>query len=248
MVRRWIRLSRYSAVISAADSRRTPPSIFAIMSLAWSLIGSSRSRIPLLALDHTHGLAFGSRDRSRGHDRELDAQAGRLPELLGGAPTERLDLGMIGGEAAAPGDQLGRRLDLDLEPGQGRRAIDDHLVVRRQLLDGEQGSFDLRGIEVDALDDEHVVRAALDARHPRRGAAAAAGLQAQGRDIAGAIANERHRALGQGGEDELPFPAGRERFSRHGIDDLRKEVIVGDMKTLARLAFAGDTGPDDLGE
>src|SRR5215467_10530758 len=103
MVRRWIRSSRYSGVISAADSRRTPRSIFAIMSLAWSLISPSlcrrastggapardgqpraplRLRIPLPALDHTHGLAFGSWDRSRRHDRELDAEAGRLAELL----------------------------------------------------------------------------------------------------------------------------------------------------------------------
>src|SRR6185295_7476365 len=125
MVRRWIRFSRYSADISAADSSRTPRSIFAIMSLAWSLIGSSRLRIPLPALDHTHRLALGSRDGAGGHDGELHAEAGRLPELLGGTPAKRGDLRMVGREAAAACDQLGRRLDLDLESRQGRRAVHD---------------------------------------------------------------------------------------------------------------------------
>src|SRR5215813_11537199 len=134
MVRRWIRFSRYSPVISAADSRRTPPSIFAIMSLAWSLIVSSRLRIPLPALDHTYRLAFGPRDRPRSHDGQLDAQARGLPELLGGAPPQRRDLRVVDGEVAAARDQRGRRLHLDLELRQGRRAIDDDLIVGRQLL------------------------------------------------------------------------------------------------------------------
>src|SRR3989442_4785742 len=135
MVRRWIRFSRYSAVISAADSRRTPRSIFAIMSLTWSLIGPSRPRIPLRALDHTHRLAFGSRDRARGYNRELDAQARRLPELFGGPPPERRDLRMIGGAASAPGDHHGRRLDPDPQPGPTGRPVAHPLVVRPQLVD-----------------------------------------------------------------------------------------------------------------
>src|SRR5437879_7380142 len=105
-----------------------PRSIFATMSLAWSLIGASRPRIPLPALDHTHRLAFGSRDRSRGHDRELDTQARGLPELLGGAAAERPDLRMDGDEAAAARDHLGCGLHLDLEPRQGRCAGDNELV------------------------------------------------------------------------------------------------------------------------
>src|SRR5499433_2304387 len=137
MVRRWIRFSRYSAVISAADSRRTPRSIFAIMSLAWSLIASSRLRIPLPALDHTHRLALGSGDRPRRHDRELDAEARGLPELVGGAPPECHDLRMVRRESAAARDDRGRRLHLDLEPRQGGFAVDDELVVGRQLLDRE---------------------------------------------------------------------------------------------------------------
>src|SRR5262249_44956970 len=153
MVSRWIRLSRYSPVISAADSRRTPRSIFATISLAWSLIGPSRLRIPLPALDHTHRLALGSGDRPRRHDRELDAEARGLPELVGGAPPERGDLRMVRRESAAARDDCGRRLHLDFEPRQRGRAVDDELIVGRQLLDGQQGPLDLGGIEVDALDD-----------------------------------------------------------------------------------------------
>src|SRR4030095_12057205 len=119
MVKRWIRFSRYSPDISGADSRRTPRSIFAIISLAWSLIGASRPSIPLPPLDHTHRLAFGSRDRARRHDRELHTEARRLAELLGGAPSQRRDLRMIGGEAAAARDQLWGRLHLGLGPRQG---------------------------------------------------------------------------------------------------------------------------------
>src|SRR5215475_12094446 len=143
MVKRWIRLSRYSPVISAAASRRTPRSIFAIISLAWSLIRPSRLRIPLPALDHTHRLALGTGDRPRRHDRELDAEARGLPEPVGGAPPERGDLRMVGGEAAAARDHRRRRLHLDLEACQGGRAVDDELIVGRQLLDGQQGPLDL---------------------------------------------------------------------------------------------------------
>src|SRR5262249_27282576 len=135
MVNRWIRLSRYSPVISAAASRRTPRSIFAIISLAWSLIRPSRLSIPLPALHPTHRVAAGSGDRPRPHDGAPDARARGLPELVGGAPPERGDLRMVHCESAAARDDRGRRLHLDLEPRQRGRAVDDELIVGRQLLD-----------------------------------------------------------------------------------------------------------------
>jgi hypothetical protein len=69
--------------------------------------------------------------------------------------------------AAAPREQRRRRLDLHLDAARRLAAVDDQQVVRLAARDGEQRGLDLGGIEVDALDDQHVVARALDARDAR---------------------------------------------------------------------------------
>ena len=120
--------------------------------------------------------------------------------------------------------------------------------MRQQLVHGQQRALDLRGIEVDALDDQHVVRASLEACDARAGASAGARRVAQRRDVAGAVADERQRALGEGREHELALLAHWPHRAGGRVDDLGQEMIVGHVQTLARLALAGHAGTDDLGQ
>ena len=79
--------------------------------------------------------------------------------------------------------------------------------------------------------------------------AADAGGRVEGGDVAGAVAQQRHRLLGQGGEDELaPLPR-PERAARVGVDDLDQEVVLVDVEAgLGLDALAGHAGADDLRE
>src|SRR5204862_262555 len=79
-----------------------------------------------------------------------------------------------------------------------------------------------------ALDDEHVVGPALDARHPDRRATADAGRGVEAGHVAGAIPDDGERLLGQGGEDELALHPGRHGLAR-GVDDLGEEMVLVDV-------------------
>src|SRR5207245_8947850 len=65
---------------------------------------------------------------------------------------------------------------------------------------------------------------------------------------AGAVADEQQRQLGQGREHERPLPPRSQNLRRHGVDDLRQEVVVLDVEPRADLALAGDARADDLRE
>src|SRR2546427_10282394 len=97
----------------------------------------------------------------------------------------------------------------------------------------------LGGIEVHALDDQHIVRAPLHPGHPYRGPATGAWGVGERRDVARAVADEGQRALGQRREHELPFPARSQDLVGRGVDDLRQEVVVLDVEPVADLALAG---------
>src|SRR5262249_1876140 len=83
-------------------------------------------------------------------------------------------------------------------------------TASRQGEAGEDG-LDVRGVDVDPADHQHVVGAPLDPGHPRQRAAAATGLARERREVAGPVAEDRERLLGEAREDELPFPPGCER-------------------------------------
>src|SRR5512145_871153 len=139
---RCTRLSRYSGVISPADSRRTPRSILAIIARLSSAIAGSSLPVSRMVsgyrdcsglLDHPDGLALRARDRVRRHEREVDREASALVELLRHLVPEPRELGMAGLEAAAAGQQRGCWLDAHLQTGQGARAVHDEHVVRLQI-------------------------------------------------------------------------------------------------------------------
>jgi hypothetical protein len=91
--------------------------------------------------------------------------------------------------------------------------------VRRGVGDAEHDALDLRRVQVDAADDEHVVAPAADPAHPHRGPAARARRGVQRSEVAGAIPDQRHRLLGHRGEHELAFAVRGEHRAGGGVDD-----------------------------
>ena len=84
-------------------------------------------------------------------------------------------------------------------------------------------------------------------RRTRR-AAAPAGRGVERRQIAGPVPEERHPLLAERREDELARHAGRHGLERLRVDDLRKEVVLGEVHPLPLGALDGHPGPRDLGE
>src|SRR6266446_2984205 len=243
MVMRWIRFSLYSSVISSADSMRSPRSILARSSL-------SVTRPPMSApFHHPHRLALASRNglgRHDGHD-QIEPQV--APEHLPYPGRQPPHLGPRRVEAAPRDDARLGRFHVHLQGREARRAVHHKLIMRRQLVQRQQGRFELGGVDVHALDHQHVVGPALDPRDPRRGPSAAAGRGIETREVARPVANHGKRFLGQAGKDQLALRALREGVDRDRIDDLGEEVIVVHVKAVADLhALHGHPGADDLAE
>ena len=108
--------------------------------------------------------------------------------------------------------------------------VDDDLVVGLHALDLQQHRLDLRGEDVDAADDQHVVGAAGDLLHADQRAAAGARSRGAGGDVARAVADDRQRLLGERREDQLaPLPVGQ-RLAGLRVDDLGEEVVLEDVQ------------------
>src|SRR5438034_1218944 len=97
MVMRCTRLSRYSAVISPADSSRSPLVILPIIVCSRLLM----ARPPSRSFHHANGLALRARDRPRREQRDLDVQSQRGPQPRRHLAPEPADFRVIGLDAAA---------------------------------------------------------------------------------------------------------------------------------------------------
>ena len=118
-----------------------------------------------------------------------------------------------------------------------RAAIHDDLIMRRDVAYLQQHCFDLRRKDVDAADDDHVVGSPDDSLHPDGGALACAFLTDQPRPVSRPIAQQRKRLFGDAGEDKLSHFAVRQPLARVGVNDLRNEMILGDVHPLLLCAF-----------
>src|SRR6266851_3878980 len=243
MVMRWIRFSLYASVISSADSMRSPRSI-----RARSSVSVTR---PLMSapFHHPHRLALASRNGLGRHDGHSQIEPQVAPEHLPYPNRQPPHLGPRRVEAAPRDDARLGRLHVHLQGREARRAVHHKLIMRRQLVQRQQGRFELGGVDVHALDHQHVVGPALDPRDPRRGPSAAAGRGIETREVARPVADHGQRFLGQAGQDQLALRAFGERRARDRIDDLGKEVIVVHVKAVTDFrALHGHPGPDDLAE
>src|SRR5450759_5107571 len=166
-------------------------------------------------VDHPHGFALRAR-----------YLAFRLDHDLAGHADQRLDMmrDLVGLVKAVAGETR-RQLDLDGHRIERAVARQDDLVVRRNPRKADQDRFHLRGIDVDAANDEHVVVAAGDPQDTHMRAAASAGLVAQTSNVARAVANHRLRFFGQRRDDQLAGRPYRQRLLRFRIDGLEQEMI-----------------------
>ena len=80
------------------------------------------------------------------------------------------------------------------------------------------------------------------------GAAAAALLGDDARDVARAVAHERAALAGERGKHELAVGAVGHGLERVRIDDLGIEVVLGHMQAVCRFAFHGHARSHDLGQ
>ena len=93
------------------------------------------------------------------------------------------------------------RLDPHGEDVEPARAGEDAEVVRRQAVDAEDLLLDLAREDVDAADDHHVVAPPGHTLHPAMRSERGAGEET--REVARAVADDRHRLLRERREDEL---------------------------------------------
>ena len=139
-------------------------------------------------------------------------------------------------------------LDLQLDAIKRTVVGQNDLILRGDLGEPCDDLLDLGREHVDAANDHHVVSTADDAVDLAVGATAAALLRDDARDIARAVAHERTAFTGEGREDELAVGAVGHGLERLGIDDLRIEMILGDMQAVGGGAFHRNAGTHDLGE
>ena len=141
---------------------------------------------------------------------------------------------------------VGAALDVDGHRVHPAGAGQVQLEVRRQGRDLEDELLDLGREEVDAAQDDHVVGAAGDLLHPAHGAG---GARQQPGQVAGAVADDRHRLLGQRGEDQLAELAVGQHLAGDRVDDLGVEVVLPDVQAVLGLdALLGDAGAHHLGQ
>ncbi len=83
--------------------------------------------------------------------------------------------------------------------------------------------------------------------HPAEGRVRGAGQQPG--QVAGAVADHRHRLLGEAGEDQLALLAVREHLLGDRVDDLGIEVVLPDVQpVLRRAGLLRDARADHLAE
>jgi len=121
--------------------------------------------------------------------------------------------------------------------------------VGLRTFDAEQDGLDLRGEDVHAADDQHVIRSAADAFHTADRAAAGT-LVAYSREMSRVRKRMTgHPLLRDRRQDQFAFLAvALDGFQSLGVNDLGIEMVLKDMEAAVRLTFGGDAGADDLGQ
>ena len=175
---------------------------------------------PFAVIEHALRLAGGALERVRRDELHRHAHAGDGVDLPVDAVVQLLQLPHLVAEVRRAHLHLHDRL----VERAGARDLDE--VVRRGPLDAQQRLLDLRREDVHAADDEHVVGAAHHPAHAHAGAPARAGRAVERGEVAGAVAEHRHRLLGERREHELAHLAVRDVRERVGVDALDEEVVL----------------------
>src|SRR5574344_306991 len=187
-----------SSATSSYCSRRCSASSFP-MCFRTPLKKSFNLFLPFV--DHALDLALAARQGAGGDELDLRREADDLLDRVGDAAADLLDAGHDVGES------LALEFDLELEEVHRVRRGEADQVVGRHLRNLHETAFDLAREDVDAVDDQHVVRTGTDAVHDAHGPSACARAGLQAREVAGAVADHRRARAVERGEDELAFLA-----------------------------------------
>ena len=117
----------------------------------------------------------------------------------------------------------------------------DDLEFVADARDFHEGLFDLPRIEVDAFDDEHIVRAAGDTVDTEGGAAAGAFFTRDDAcDVVGAVADDGHGFARKRSEDHLAIFAVGQDFACDGVNDFGDILVFPDVESaMAAAVLAG---------
>ena len=96
--------------------------------------------------------------------------------------------------------------------------------------------------------DQHVVGAAGDLLHAHQCPPAGASLPAKRGDVAGAVADDGQRLLGESVNTSSPLVPSGSRLARDGVDHLGEEMVLEDVQALLVRALLRHAGADDLAE
>ena len=163
------------------------------------------------------------------HQLELSPYADDLLDGMGEALTEGLQLRYFVAEILF-GD-----FDLDGDLVEVVLAGENDQVVGKGIFDLENRCLDLRREDVDPANDEHVVAAPVDPAYPADGAPAAGWGGENGGDVVGAVAQNRHRLLAEGAENQLTFFSIGKGFAGLGIDNFGEEMVFENVESVLGL-------------
>ena len=161
--------------------------------------------------DDALGLAFAAGQGANGEDVALGEETEAFAEVFGHRVAGHARLG----------------LDVDRHVRHAVVFLEDNLELVLHARNLHERLFDLTRIEIDALDDQHVVRAPRDAVDPEPRAAARAPFAADdARDVVRAVADDRHRLAGERREHHFAVLAVGHVLARRGVDDFGDVVVV----------------------
>src|ERR1035441_4712495 len=189
---------------------------------------------------HAFGFALAALNAPRRGQRDLHFQPQRMLHRVGQALAQsfqRTDL---------VAEKLRGHFHLYFHRVQAFVARQQDLIMRHGAFYRQQRAFDLRGEDVHAADDEHVVAAARDAADAAHRAPARAGLGGQHADVARTVADHRHGLLAERGQHQFALFSVRHDASRLGIDHLRVEVVLENVQAVVIGAFDAHARPDDF--
>ncbi len=106
--------------------------------------------------------------------------------------------------------------------------------------------LDLGGEDVHPTHHQHVVGPPPHLLHTHHGAPALALFGVQHRPVPGSVADQRQPLFGEGGEDQFAGCVVAQRLPGMGVNDLRYEMVLGNVHTTVIGTLHRDARANDL--
>ena len=191
---------------------------------------------------HAHGLAFAAGQAVALHQFHTRRHQDLVTQPLGDGFLQALQAAHVFHEVFVA------NLHLHAHNVADAVVLQQDAVILPHFGEGHDDLLDLHGIDIDTLDDEHVVRAAQDAVDAAVMTAAGTFPGQETGQVAGAVTQDGHALTAQAGHDQFADLAVGHGLAGPGIHDLRQVRILPDMQAVLVLAFKGHARAVHLGE